>query len=132
MLGTPFSGRRLRRCKKQGLEAYHDKGDEFLSRGLNIKELQASLECARSILSGRTVVVERTDGNILRFTGADFSYGVEKDLAEAEFGLKSHKAVRKPRGELERGKLCSIRKMENPEGAAPSTNYDTPFATEAG
>jgi GGDEF domain-containing protein len=33
-----------------GLDAYHDKGDEFLSRAVNADELQARLECARTIL----------------------------------------------------------------------------------
>ena len=37
--------------REAGLEAYHDKGDEFLCRGHNIKELQANLERARSNLS---------------------------------------------------------------------------------
>jgi hypothetical protein len=118
-VGNAFLRAKAATLQEAGLEAYHDKGDEFLCRGHNIKELQANLECARSILRGRTVVVERTNGDTLRFTGADFSYGVGKDLDEAEFGLKSHKADRKARGELERGKLCGIRKGENPEGDAP-------------
>jgi GGDEF domain-containing protein len=111
-LGNAFLRAKAAALQEAGLEAYHDKGDEFLCRGHNIKELQANLECARSILRGRTVVVERTNGDTLRFTGADFSYGVGKDLDEAEFGLKSHKADRKARRELERGKLCGIRKRE--------------------
>ena len=36
--------------REEGLEAYHDKGDEFLCRGNNMKELQANLERARAIL----------------------------------------------------------------------------------
>jgi GGDEF domain-containing protein len=128
-VGNAFLRAKAAALQEAGLEAYHDKGDEFLFRGRNIKELQASLECARSILGGRTVVVELTDGNTLRFTGADFSYGVGKDLAEAEVGLKSHKADRKARGELERGKLCGIKKIENPEGVAPAQIPHTPFAT---
>jgi GGDEF domain-containing protein len=94
--------------RETGLEAYHDKGDEFLCRGHNIKELQANLECARSILRGRTVVVERTNGDTLRFTGADFSYGVGKNLDEAECGLRSHKVEREGRGEIARGELRGI------------------------
>jgi GGDEF domain-containing protein len=94
--------------QEAGLEAYHDKGDEFLCRGHNIKELRANLERARGILRGRTVVVERTEGDTLRLTGADFSYGVGKDLDEAEFGLKSHKAEREGRGEIARGELRGI------------------------
>jgi GGDEF domain-containing protein len=91
-----------------GLEAYHDKGDEFLCRGSDIKDLQASLERARAILRNRTIVVERADGSTLSVTGADFSYGIGKDIYEAEFGLKRHKAEREGRGEISRGKLRGI------------------------
>ena len=70
--------------REAGLEAYHDKGDEFLCRGDDAKELRAKLERARAILRDRTVVVQRTDGRSLSFTGADFSFGVGKDINEAE------------------------------------------------
>ena len=40
--------------REAGLEAYHDKGDEFLCRGNHIKELLLKLECARAILRDRT------------------------------------------------------------------------------
>jgi GGDEF domain-containing protein len=94
--------------REAGLEAYHDKGDEFLCRGNHIKELLAKLERARAILRNRVIVVERGDGNTLSVTGADFSYGVGKDLDEAEFGLKGHKAERAGRGEVVRGQLRGI------------------------
>ena len=94
--------------REAGLEAYHDKGDEFLCRGNDIKELLAKLERARTILRNRMIVVERVDGNTLSVTGADFSYGVGKDIDEAEFGLKSHKAERAGRGEVARGQLRGI------------------------
>ena len=91
-----------------GLEAYHDKGDEFLCRGNNIKELKANLECARAILRALTIVVEWADGSTLSVTGADFSYGVGKDIDEAESDLRSHKAERESRGEIARGELRGI------------------------
>jgi GGDEF domain-containing protein len=91
-----------------GLEAYHDKGDEFLCRGNHIKELLAKLEDARVILRDRTIVVERTDGSTLSVTGADFSYGVGKDIDEAESNLLSHKAERQNRGDVARGQLRGI------------------------
>ena len=94
--------------REAGLEAYHDKGDEFLCRGHDIKELLAKLERARAILRDRTIVVERADGSILSITGADFSYGVGKDIDEAESGLRSHKAEREGRGEIARGELRGI------------------------
>jgi GGDEF domain-containing protein len=94
--------------REAGLEAYHDKGDEFLCRGNKAKELQANLERARAILRDRTIVVERADGSALSITGADFSYGVGRDIEEAEFGLKRHKAEREGRGEIARGELRGI------------------------
>src|SRR5271169_2783035 len=89
--------------REAGLEAYHDKGDEFLYRGNHIEELRAKLERARAILRDRTIVVERADGSTLSVTGADFSYGVGTDVDEAEFALKGHKAAREGRGEIARG-----------------------------
>ena len=91
-----------------GLEAYHDKGDEFLCRGNHVKELAVKLERARAILRNRTIVVERADGSTLSITGADFSYGVGRDIDLAESGLRGHKAERESRGELARGELRRI------------------------
>jgi GGDEF domain-containing protein len=94
--------------REAGLEAYHDKGDEFLCRSSDINDLQANLERARAIFRDRTIIVERADGSTLSVTGADFSYGVGKDIDEAEFGLKSEKAEREGRGEIARGELRGI------------------------
>ncbi len=91
--------------REAGLEAYHDKGDEFLYRGHSIDELQADLERARGILRDQTIAVGTADGRTLFFAGGDFSYGIGKDIGQAETRLKSHKAVRKAWGGLERGKL---------------------------
>jgi GGDEF domain-containing protein len=103
-----------------GLEAYHDKGDEFLCRGNQINELMAKLERARATLRDRTIVVEQADRSVLSVTGADFSYGVGEDIAEAEFGLRSHKAEREGRGEIARGELRGITiKIEKPEPSPP-------------
>ena len=94
--------------RETGLEAYYDKGDEFFCRGSDIKELQANLERARAILRNRTIVVARADGGTLSLTGADFSYGVGKDIGEAESGLRRHKAEREGIGEIARGELRGI------------------------
>jgi GGDEF domain-containing protein len=94
--------------RETGLEAYHDKGDEFFCRGSDIKELQVNLEHARAILRNRTIVVERADGGTLSLTGADFSYGVGKDIGEAESGLLRHKSEREARGGIARGDLRGI------------------------
>jgi GGDEF domain-containing protein len=102
-----------------GLEAYHDKGDEFLCRGIDAKELTARLECSRSILRNRVIAVNRTDGTILRIEGADFSYGIGRDLDEAELSLRNHKAEREARGEVSRGRLCGISIRGPREYASP-------------
>jgi GGDEF domain-containing protein len=91
-----------------GLEAYHDKGDEFLCRNNEIEELQIKLERAKIILQDRTLLVRQANGSTLSITGAGFSYGVGKDLDEAERGLKLHKDRRERTGEIARGELRSI------------------------
>ena len=106
--------------REAGLEAYHDKGDEFLCRGSHIKELLAKLERARAILRKRMIIVERSDRSTLSVTGADFSYGVGNNIHEAESGLRSHKAGREARGEIARGELRSITiKFDKPERSSP-------------
>ena len=60
--------------------------------------------------------MEQADGCALSITGADFSYGVGKDIDEAESDLRSHKAEREGNGEIARGRLCGISmKTEKPE-----------------
>ena len=99
-----------------GLEAYHDKGDEFLCRGDDLKVLVVKLDCARRILRDQMIVAEQADGRILSITGADFSYGVGKHIDEAESSLRTHKAEREGRGEIARGELRGITiKTEKPE-----------------
>jgi GGDEF domain-containing protein len=94
--------------REAGLEAYHDKGDEFLCRGSHVNELLAKPERARAILRDRSIVVERADGSTLSITGVGFGYGVGKDIDEAESCLSSHKARRESRGEIARGELRGI------------------------
>ena len=94
--------------REAGLDAYHDKGDEYLCRGDSTEDLQAKLERARAILRERTVVAKRTDGCSLSFRGADFSFGVGTDINEAELLLKWHKAQREASGEISRGELRRI------------------------
>ena len=94
--------------REAGLEAYHDKGDEFLCRGPDAKELTSRLECSRTILRNRAIAVDRNDGTVLWIEGADFSYGIGRNLEEAELSLRNHKAEREARGEVSRGQLCGI------------------------
>jgi GGDEF domain-containing protein len=94
--------------REAGLDAYHDKGDEFLCRAENPKELRAQLESARTFLRNASIQVKSADGVWLRVRGADFSYGIGMSVEDAELLLKRHKAERELRGELSRGSLCSI------------------------
>ena len=116
--------------REAGLEAYHDKGDEFLSRGNHIKELLAKLEDARVILRDRTIVVERA-GSTLSVSGADFSYGVGKDIDEAESNLLSHKAERENRGEVARGQLRGITIKDRRNRTSTSKIKRSPAITSA-
>jgi GGDEF domain-containing protein len=93
--------------RQVGLEAYHDKGDEFLCSG-NVEELVSKLEQARAILRDHSVIVKWPDGSTLNLRGADFSYGVGKNIDEAEWALRQHKAERERTGYITRGELRSI------------------------
>jgi GGDEF domain-containing protein len=127
--GNAFLRAKAAALEEAGLEAYHDKGDEFLCRGLSLKQLRAGLDRARRILRSRVVVVERTNGRTLRFRGADFSYGVGKDLAQAEIRLKSDKAERQAQGELQRGELRGIVKINQRHDTAYDRSQTTATAT---
>jgi hypothetical protein len=48
------------------------------------------------------------ESGTLSLTGTDFSYGVGKDIGEAESGLRRHKSEREARGEIARGDLRGI------------------------
>jgi len=120
------------------LEAYHDKGDEFLFRGNHVKELVDKLERARTILRDRTIVVERADGSALSINGADFSYGVGREIHEAELRLKRHKAEREDSREIARGELRRITikadtfasRTEQPPAITSTIRRQTALATE--
>ena len=99
---------RQKRLQKAGVDAYHDKGDEFVYRGQSPAELAQKLETARELLRNRIIDVRNPDGTITSFKGADFSYGSGQDIAEAESGLKEHKAQREAAGERARGQLRGI------------------------
>ena len=97
----------------------------------SIKELLAKLEHARVILRDRTIVVERADGSTLSVTGADFSYGVGKDIDEAESNLLSHKAERENRGEIARGQLRGITIKDRRNRTSTSKIKRSPAITSA-
>jgi len=91
-----------------GVEAYHDKGDEFLCRASDLDDLRVRLECASTILRHLAVQVHLPSGSTLRICGADFSYGIGSTFVDAERQLRSQKKEREARGEVARGQLCGI------------------------
>jgi GGDEF domain-containing protein len=78
-----------------GLDAYHDKGDEFLCKGSSYQELSQKLTRARMLLQEEPFAVCGMDGRIASVPGADFCFGVGTSLEEAERSLKNQKELRK-------------------------------------
>jgi GGDEF domain-containing protein/2'-5' RNA ligase len=101
--------------KEAGLDAYHDKGDEFLYRGDSAKDIDTKLGKARDILRDRIIQVTTPQGEVLKFKGADFSFGTGDRLNDAEGRLKEHKSERESSGERARGELRGIAEVR-PEG----------------
>jgi GGDEF domain-containing protein len=91
--------------KAAGLDAYHEKGDEFLYRGESEGEIRTKLEAAREILRETHITVRMKDGTERTFKGADFGYGTGHDLATAEARLHEAKEARKAGGGPGRGDL---------------------------
>lgn len=122
--------------QEAGVDAYHDKGDEFLYRGDSPADLQAKLDNAREILRNKVISVEMKDGRVLQFKGADFSYGTGQDLQTAETGLKANKAQREAAGQRARGELRGITQVgpeagkENLSGVAQANNGGIPGADQ--
>jgi GGDEF domain-containing protein len=102
--------------REAGVEAYHDKGDEFLYRGNSPADLAQKLETAKTILRDKTITAN-VDGKVKQFKGATFSYGTGQAIAEAESGLKADKAAREARGERARGELRGLTELRSGEGA---------------
>ena len=79
-----------------GLDAYHDKGDEFLFKGRTYQDLNDTLSQAQRILRQEPFPVLAVDGGrITTIPGADFCFGIGTDLKEAEVSLKRQKELRK-------------------------------------
>ena len=77
-----------------GLDAYHDKGDEFLFKGSSFGELNTKLCQAQHLMKGQKFVAESMSGRIAKIDGAEFCFGIGTDLAEAERSLKHQKELR--------------------------------------
>jgi len=78
-----------------GLDAYHDKGDEFICRGESFQELNTKLSAARRILNDQPFVVPSLNERIVTINSADFCFGIGTNLKEAEKSLKHQKELRK-------------------------------------
>jgi GGDEF domain-containing protein len=81
------AGDELLRAKAQilrevGVDAYHIHGDEFFYRGISEAGLRRDLEAARCLLRTRL---------IRSFIGADFSYGIGRDIEAAETAQRRQK-----------------------------------------
>jgi GGDEF domain-containing protein len=76
-----------------GLDAYHDKGDEFLCKGKSYRDLNRKLSKAFSSLQFQPFAVCGLDGRITTINGADFCFGIGTNLEEAEKSLKHQKEL---------------------------------------
>lgn len=77
------------------VDAYHDKGDEFLCRGNSYQELNQKLSHAHRLLQEQPFAVCGMDGRITSVPGADFCFGIGTNLEEAERSLKHQKELRR-------------------------------------
>ena len=117
------AGNQLLRAKADairqvGVEAYHEKGDEFLYRSTDPIQLSEKLKQAQQILKDTTITVEK-NGKKIPYKGISFSFGLGKDLDEAEVEQKRSKAARIQSGErAERGKLTPPPKSATPADLA--------------
>ena len=76
------------------LDAYHDKGDEFLIKGRSFSELNRKLLEAEKELKG-PFTVHSMSGRVITVEGARFSFGIGTNLKQAEVSLKHQKELRK-------------------------------------
>ena len=76
-----------------GLDAYHDKGDEFVFKGESYQELSEKLSQAQTLLRNQPFAVWGMDGRIASVPGADFCFGIGTNLEEAERSLKHQKRL---------------------------------------
>lgn len=95
--------------REAGVDAYHQKGDEFIYRGDSHGALKSGLEKARQIFRNSEFTVTTKSGAVKTFKGTDFSYGIGKELIDAENSLGGAKAARKAAGTAsERGDVRGI------------------------
>jgi GGDEF domain-containing protein len=78
-----------------GLDAYHDKGDEFLCKGKSYQDLNLRLWQALRFLMEHPFVVCSGNDRLTTVKGADFCYGIGTNLKEVEVSPKHQKELRK-------------------------------------
>lgn len=99
--------------QEAGLQAFHDKGDEFMFRGESPEDMNTKLDKAKELLQNRVIRFTGSDGKMHEFSGANFSAGVGSDLESAEAALKTQKAARKASGDAgERGTFGKIKEIK--------------------
>lgn len=74
-----------------GLDAYHEKGDEFLCRGNSYLELKRKLSRAQSLMRRQSFDVCAIEGETVTVESADFCFGIGTTQEEAEKALKHQK-----------------------------------------
>jgi GGDEF domain-containing protein len=84
-----------------GLDAYHDKGDEFLTKGKSYQDLKGKLSEALRLLERQPFAVSALNGRVTTIEGADFCFGIGTNLEEAEKSLKHQKELRKVANETD-------------------------------
>ena len=78
-----------------GLDAYHDKGDEFLFKGKSFRDLNQKLSEALRLLKTQPFAVCGLDGRVTTIGGIGFCFGIGMNLEEAEQSLKRQKELAK-------------------------------------
>jgi hypothetical protein len=79
---------RLTRCAKHGLKRTTTKATSSYVGASTSRTYELNSNVARAILRGRTIVVECANRSALNIIGIDLSYGIGRDIHEAEYRLK--------------------------------------------
>jgi diguanylate cyclase (GGDEF)-like protein len=79
-------------------EAYHVSGDEFIAQARTPEEAHATMAQVTQHLKDHVMEVTMPDGSVRKIQGLGVSYGVGKDLHEADTALQVHKATREAAG----------------------------------
>ena len=80
---------------KVGLDAYHDKGDEFFCKGSSFQELNTKLSQAQQLIYRQKLVAASMSGRVAKIEGIEFCFGIGTNPAEAERSLKNQKEIRR-------------------------------------